>query len=230
MLTNASPRQRDTHILAAAGRFGRFGPEEEKAVRLPEIAQDKRLGDILAAWKEFVWRDIKPTANPLQISDELPAGLECSAKDVEALSIHLAELQGEKDFESKSGAFLSALIKRSRDMDFIIHTSHLQKLVRFIGVMNTKNIIVEGNTGIFSAGGMISGTLLINGNAGNLAGTSMEGGILTIAGDAQQIALDMKGGEIHLENASVVIDYQKIKGGKIFHKGVQIWPEGGGSE
>lgn len=232
-----------TSELAAGKRFGKFAPEKEKAVRVPNVKEDKALQMLKEAWKGY---------NYDRFNYDVALGaigkLEYSAKDVEKFSIALIGLQNEEHFSQKlhffqkAGLFLSALINNCKDTDFVIHTQHLIKGIGELGLMNTKNIIVNGNAGDNVGQEMEGGSIMINGNVGKTAGNFMRGGSITVNGDADQylgfymqsgtitvtgnagedVGLSMKGGEIHLLG-----DYESIsndiEGGKIYHKGKLIW-------
>ncbi len=99
--------------------------------------------------------------------------------------------------------------------------------------MEGGSITIEGNAGDF-AGRINGGSLIVKGNCGKCAGIGMKSGILTILGRAGvDVGSGMAGGEIRLEGdfGSIKDEGQEcVRGGRIFHKGVQIWPNGGGSE
>jgi glutamate synthase domain-containing protein 3 len=177
----------------------------------------------------------------LQIRDRIK-DLACPAKDVEMFSVALAELEGEKDFYSKAGPFLSALINNSKDREFVIHTTHLAFPIQYIGYHNTKIITLEGDAGDDVGCMMKDGILVVRGDAGCSVGQGMVGGAITIMGKAmdnvgseicggritvegnagENVGCYMKGGEIRIngEYASLSKEHE---GGKIYHKDSRVW-------
>jgi len=224
---NLATEQRKPMIiptLAASGKFGGFKPESERAVREAKVERSPALDAILEVWGRCSNNSISLRTASIQAS----ASLDISAKDIEAFTILCVQFQEEEGFLDKGGIFISELINISKDDRFTIYTSHLSVPIDHIGYGNTKHILVQGNTGACAGRFMTCGSITIQGDTDFEVGCSMEGGIIIVTGNASfDVGKDMKGGEIHIEG-----DYERlannIKGGRIFHKGQQIWPEGGG--
>jgi len=228
--------------VAFGSKFGKYKPEEEKEVRKVEIKEDNVLKKLKAAWKRFRYDILISWEKNYGVVSGQVKRLEYSSKDVENFCIALAEFQGEEHFGSKAGLFLSALINNGKDTDYVIHTQHLNREIRWLGYGNSRNITVNGNTGGWVGFGMKGGSItvhgdvreaagmemkggaiIVDGNATGRVGGSMKGGSITVNGDAGGwVGLGMKGGEIHLEG-----DCQSLactrEGGRIYHKGKLIW-------
>ncbi|MDD5171769.1 MAG: hypothetical protein PHF60_01915 [Candidatus ainarchaeum sp.] len=236
-------RSEDARIpaLAMANRFTKFNPETEHSVRKGEIV-DETLRQLKEMWDTCPFLYV--SMYHAEVSRFIRArGLQCSAKDVERLSLAFAEFRDEEQFSMKAGVFLSALINNGNDTDYVVHT--LPSLGQFheIGWENTKNIVVKGDIESggwrMSAGriivegdvsntvgtGMTGGTIVVEGNVSFMVGLGMEGGRIIVKGDVEgSVGNTMRDGEIYLEG-----DYAKLSndvyGGKIYHKGELIVDE-----
>jgi hypothetical protein len=219
---------------AVGSRFGKFGPEEEKASRKTDVKGYKGLEQIREIWRqfEFVTELVPQEFGSAEIidygeSDDLVLDLlkdfRCSAQEVAAFAVGLAEFQDEANFSEKAGLFLSILIINGKDDDFTIPTKHLHNPITFLGRGNNgKNITVEGDVGSYLGNGMTAGIILVNGDAGFGPGTGLRGGKIIVKGNASHVGREMKGGEIHIEGEEMDVGW-KPKGGKIFHKGKQVF-------
>jgi len=187
--------ERKSSVLAASSRFKGFRSEPLHDVRIHEVRSDPILEEMKKIWiackyeKIVLWHNAKILA---RISD-----LEYSAKDVENFSMMLALFQNESDFSDNSGSFLSALMCKCREDNFVIHTSHLSELIGKLGYRNTKNFTVDGDVGRAVGEEMKAGTIIVNGNAGEFVGYKMSGGAITVEKDAGEfVGCLMQGGKI----------------------------------
>ena len=197
METALCVRENNTQwIAAASSKFGRFRPETEEKIREHQARPSPVLEDMKKAWAAC--EEIDHNNYDMSISRMLIAkNPRFSAKDIEVFSIALAGFQDEEHFPYKAGLFLSALINRSEDSEFVIHTSHLSKPVNTLGYRNTKNIAVDGDVGHGVGSRMKDGSITIDGNADNKVGQRMGGGIIAVAGKAgDSIGHEMTGGII----------------------------------
>lgn len=143
-------------------------------------------------------------------------GMIYSARGILLFSISLAKFQGEKYFEDRAGLFLSALMNNCNGQDFTVNTQSLGIGLSYIGYQNTKNIIVDGNSGACTGQSMISGTITVNGDADFYVGQSMQGGKITINGNAEwHTGARMADGEIMVHGNSGTYTGSEMKGGKI---------------
>jgi len=197
-------RDRRAHaVLAVGGRFDKYQPEDEKDARKVTIERDPVLERLIAIWKKFEL-GFSGYNNEYKDALEQVKGISYSAKDVEKFSIALLEFQDEGNFPEKAGYFISVLINNGKDLDYVIHTQHLNQEINLLGYRNSKNITV-------------------NGNVGRGIGWEMEGGSITVNGNAgKRVGQGMKDGEIHLQGDYVTLAGD-IKGGKIYHKGKLIF-------
>lgn len=225
-------------------RFGRYGPEQEQAVRMPEVVENETLRQLRDAWKRFDYNmQTVPEKNYATALIKIDK-IECTAEDVRKFSVVLAEFQGEEKFAFRAGIFLSALINKSSGNDFVIHTNHLDVTLYYFGFLNTKNITVigdtggsfgslmqggnvavKGNAGLYVGYRMQGGTIVVERNAANCAGDEMNGGIIVVEGNAAFVGRDMKGGEIHIKGNLTCLGID-TKGGNIYHKGRLIVEDG----
>lgn len=229
--------------VAADKRFKGYKPETAKAVRTPKVKEDATLGQLRSAWE--IHRLYKESQGLYPAAIDQIKGISYSAEDVRNFCIVLAEFQNEEGFSWKAGVFLSALINNGRDEEYTIQTKHLSIRIDMLGMQNTKNITVEGSVDYKIGELMQSGRIVVKGNAGDYVGSEMSGGTIIIEGNVEYgvgeymkggviivqrdcddaAGVDMEGGEIHLHGKYKLSDY--IKGGQIFHRGVQIYPKTG---
>ena len=224
-----TPAKRPTHpaVLALAGRFGKYKPEEEKEVRKIDVKEDKVLKQLKAAWRKF--KHIGPP-NLRRIEEiyEYPyrhalkqvKGIRYSARDVESFTLALIGFQREKNFSEKAGYFLSALINNCRDTDYVVHTQHLVKEINYLGFKNTKNVVVNGNIGHSIGKCMKRGSITLNCDVGERVGWDMKGGTITVNGNADvELGCGMEGGTIIVNgNAGYSLGFA-MRGGIIILNG-----------
>lgn len=190
----------DAPVLAAAKRFGRFRPEEEKAAR-PSAAKNSGVLDLFWEIWKLPFRDAKNGSSMFsefyQAACEAAKQVRYTAADVEFFSIALIERQDEFDFSSKAGLVISALINSGKDKSFMIHTRGLDAGIHSLGYHNTKDIVVKGDVGGDFAVCMEGGLAIVEGNAGNRCGAHMKGGRISVSGSAgSSLGVIMEGGEI----------------------------------
>ena len=229
--------------MAARKRFGMYKDEEKKVVRVPQVANDQVLVQLIEAWLKVKWKG--EFSEETDFSQSYKAclkaieGIQYTSKEVEKISIVLARFQDKSQFTWKAGLFLSALINNCPESDFLIHTQHMDERINGLGIYNTKNIVIEGDAGDYLAEHMSNGTITVRGNAGSAAGAVMKSGEIIINGNcANQLGFAMKGGKITLmqkagsyvggrmENGEIVINGNcgdklgdDMLGGKITVKG-----------
>ncbi len=95
--------------------------------------------------------------------------------------------------------------------------------------MEKGTITVNGSAETFVGNGMKGGIISVR-DAGDLVGSMMKGGRIIIERDAgANVGGNMSNGEIRLNGdfGSLAMSLvERVSGGRIFHKGVLIWPEG----
>jgi hypothetical protein len=125
------------------------------------------------------------------------AKLNYGSEDVEKFSLLCCELPG---FDPvKISIFLTSLINRGKDTDFVLHTAHLPAPLPYLLRHNTKNVIVHGDVGEFACSGMKEGHVVISGDCGSRLGQYMEGGRIDVEGrlDTGYLAYLLKEGAIY---------------------------------
>ncbi|MDD5172510.1 MAG: hypothetical protein PHF60_05760, partial [Candidatus ainarchaeum sp.] len=190
---------RATHVpvLAIVKGFRGYKPEEEKGVRKAEVVEDEALKKLKAAWKACHYSCGEH--GTYRMMHEAVKTLKYSAKDIENVSVALAEFQNEVRFSEKAGLFLSALVNNGEDSEFVIHTAHFARPIGYLGYQNTKNITVDGDVGEMLGDRMDGGSIFVRGNASYYVGWMMKSGIITVGGNASHaVGTGMDGGEIHL--------------------------------
>jgi len=227
--------------LAASGRFGKgignFGPETDEAVRDLKVERTPALDAMMEAWVKTRFLPgvvvalakpgsrfglIDPRMEYYKDFSRAVGGLRYDAGDIGRFCVALAASMDEKEFAVRAGVALSVLMNRGPSSEYAICADHLAGRVDSIGYLNTKKVMIVGSVGKDCGMRMKGGSILVRGDAGEYAGMDMEGGLLTIEGYLGAcLAPGMKGGEIHIQH-----DYSHCnrEGGRIFLKGVQVWP------
>lgn len=238
MRTEAARDRKSTNVsrVTASKRFGRYKPEQEKTVRKADVKEDGTLRQLKEIWGKCEFLIVSKydvnTDDTYGAMANLLEGLDYTAKDVEKFSLALTEFQNEKYFSNKAGIFLSALINRGKDDDYVIHTRHLEKPIHWVGYRNRKNIAVKGDVGWYVGERMVSGIIAVKGDAGREVGKRMEGGTIWIKGNADmQIGFEMENGMIVVEGDVGVLTGDDMRGGKIIVSGnaehVGVYIDGG---
>ena len=200
------------------------------------------LEEIKKAWTKFKCDSHNNFTN-YNRALSLIKGIDYAAVDVGIFSIILAEFQDEKSFSKKTGIFLSALINNGADTDYVVNTLHLRVEIGYIGLHNTKNIVINGNSGGGVGFGMQRGKILVNRHGGDEVGEAMEGGVIIVNGNVgraagifmkngrivinggatDDIGVFMRGGVVHL-NGNYVALSNAIRGGRIYYKDKIVYP------
>jgi hypothetical protein len=237
MMANTMHRrmERTDSILAAGSRFSKYKPEEEKAVRKGEVAENKAVAEMLKVFNGLKYGAVTDSEGFYSMAVAFVNRLEYSAKDVELFSLALNGLQIGRDemlacdhmgrwlcyTSTKVGMFVSALVNKGKDGDYIIHTENHQFSACYLGYKNTKNITVMGPVGDYAGCILKKGKMVVDGYAGGNLGTGMRGGTIRVKGNAGlYVGEAMEGGKIYLEG-----DYNSIAEdahGRIYHKGKLI--------
>jgi hypothetical protein len=209
--------------MAVSKRFGRFKDEDEQAVRAPDVAEDRALGQLKEAWMKVRWAGTflaSSSGRHYPACMEAIAGLAYSPKDVEKFSLALAEYQDTEDFSWKAGYFLSALINNCPESKFAVYTRHLDRRIVCLGVCNTKDIMMDGDAGNFLGYRMLGGRITVNGNTDDFAGRWMVDGEIVINGDGGNSLGDgMQGGKITVKGNVGYWAGQRMKKGEIVVNG-----------
>jgi hypothetical protein len=187
----------DAPPLAIGGRFGKFGPEEEKASSKADVKENEQIKQLKNAWRSCkLYMDRTYEDRYFSMLSSIK-NLRYSAKDVENFSLVLIDFQDEENFSLKAGLFLSALINNGEESYYNIHTQHLKTQLECLGYMNTKNIMINGDAGCSVGRGMKGGSITVKGNVGEMAGLSMKGGNITVKGNAgNKVGQFMKSGSV----------------------------------
>ncbi len=159
-----------------------------------------------------------------------------TAKDVTNFSVRLKEYEKQENFSEYAGLFLSALINKAEGEKVEILTSHLSKLIDYVGYRAEKDITVIGDLGSctgaeMSYGRMVHvkgsvqdntgrelyrGLIFVEGNAGEQTGDRATGGIITVQGNAGDwTGFFMGGGTIHVYGDSGNYTGRSLKKGFI---------------
>lgn len=87
----ARSRRHVPRSTAADKRFGRYKPEREKAVRAPEVKEDRVLQQLRGAWGRFEYSGYTSPVRNYPRAQKALKGLRYTPKDVERFSLVLAE-------------------------------------------------------------------------------------------------------------------------------------------
>ena len=213
------------NITNADDRFGGYKPEIDSPVRKLKVEHGETLRELKTIFRKFLRKNIKGTQErgfltAQDVAKEMIADISYTAKDVEKFSLVLAEFQHEKDFPERAGRFLSVLINKGKDSNYVLHTGHLEH-ISYIGVENIKNIVIEGDGGDEVAYGMESGKIVLKGDTGSAAGDFLSGGELIIKGNSGNgLGRSMSGGKIilhgNLNNPCIYVSAgDMMRGGEI---------------
>lgn len=219
----------NTKTLAILDKFEKqesLGREREQMVK-----GNRKVAKMQAAFREFLKN---------YLSDNLPiekyesackqidlSNIQYTAENIRHFSMALNQFKEEKNIEKRAGFFLSALINRSKEKDFVIDIENLTFGMEYLGCENTKNITVNGNlgglTGYYAKEGskitvngnagvhtgyrMSGGEIIVNGDVGEMTGHEMDGGKITVNGNIGEItAYDLDCGDVYQYKRRIVED------------------------
>jgi hypothetical protein len=191
-------------ILRAEDLFDSLGKEQrEPEDRKIEITKNERLEELVKGFEEVLKIKLKPFQpnfnNLIYIIKIIP-----TSKEISDFSILMSDYQDHKEFRKYSGLYLSALINKSKDKEFIINTNHLEKLPDYMGFENNGKII------------------RINKDIGDFLGDGMKKGIIYVRNSEGALGYNMKGGEIHADNSGYSLGFSMAKG-RIYVKTAGIY-------
>ncbi len=196
----------------AAGRFGNYKSEPERAARALDTKKDPKLARLVSAWHSLLELELwyyKTICKSLK-------SIEVDSTAIESFSLALISFQGEESFPTKAGLFLSALINKCKDEEFVIHTSHLDQRINSLGYRNTKHIMVKGDVDQYLGCEMKRGSIQVDGDAWGKAGSNMRGGLISINGRAgYDLGCEMSGGRISVFGDGGERIGRKMRGGAI---------------
>lgn len=203
-------RKRDTTApLSARKRFGKYKEETGRATRNVRVQRSESLGRLMAAWEKYDFSPIDYTENLYEKRNfrrawQVLHGMEISSRDVAEFCVAVAEFQDMAEFSDRAGHLISAMIRKSPDQDFALHTGHFERPLRFLGFCNSKNVVIEGSVGAMLGTEMSGGMIEVKGDAGYNVGTCMSGGIIEISGDAGRYLGDrLKAGKIIVDGSAL---------------------------
>jgi len=184
-------RRVEVPALAVSKRFGMYNKEEPQAVRKAQDIKKSEIREQLEKALEKLEYSNVSLANQdkeeRNYTNALKAieGLSITAKDVESFTVGVLPLVFQRwDFGYKAGFLLSALINTCKELDFTIHTQHIDTLLKYLGHQNCKNVSVNGNVGGMLGCEMRQGSITVMGDVAELVGTMMSGGCIIVEGDA----------------------------------------------
>jgi len=233
-------------VVEARRKFGGYKREAPKAIRAPKVKENRALAEAHRLYADFYdgergrRDDLARGAcyEEFVHASRLLEGADMSAKTITEFSITFDDCllpeHKNKPHRYYEGIFISAMVKKAKEMDFVIHlTEDVRRIVGFIGYENEKNIRVYGDVGDSSFIRMSSGTVEILGHAcGNLA-EQMSGGRIVIHEDYWghvsycYIGHKMTGGEIRIKgksNPQLELEplVKRIEHGRVYYKGELI--------
>jgi hypothetical protein len=212
--------------MAASKRFGRYKDESGKTSREAQVDESAFISQLMKAFRSL------QMAYPVVLrmyprSIELLRGLKPSPRTVQRVCIAMREFQGERNFQTRAGVFLSALFnveEFSGKEALRLDLRHLDVPLNYMGLRNRKNLVLIGDVGTDAGHKMESGSILVEGDAGDEAGSDLCGGKLIIHGDVGiKLGEWMRGGEIHVhgrkKSKGLLVISGHLKGGRIYSEG-----------
>ena len=196
MRSKPRPQDNDSyqgHREKAPGRFKRYKEEEGNDTREPVSNRDWTLERLMTIWKDIPFSNYQETYS---VADLVLRNAVCGREDIERFSVALAMFSEEREFRSKAGIFLSALINNGCDSCYTVHTDHVHP-PSALGYMNTKIVRVRGDVGDLLGWAMRKGCIEVSGDAGDSIGPWMEGGLIRLNGGWKGISDDAGRGAIY---------------------------------
>ncbi|MEW6036494.1 MAG: hypothetical protein AB1529_07825 [Candidatus Micrarchaeota archaeon] len=230
--------------LAASKKFGRYGPEAEKASRTGQYKREE-FNDIMDLWQRM-WDSQKATRDLEKMYEEAAKGVEALgmagiefgefAARVAELSILLPEDEGVgliKHNNFRAGIALSAVINCSSRELFDIDLDGVGIALAELGYRNVKEVTFRrgaplyGTASDFNLGNcMEKGSIDYHGGIFGRVGRKMSGGVIRIHGDAISspvgnlpIGAKMTGGEIWVFGNADNLVGPGMRGGEIHFEG-----------
>ena len=214
---------------AISDPFGRYKPESEHSVNIPDIREDKTLKRLVGAFQCFMLSEPEPRAEreyDQAHSIIFPLRSNYAAKDITTFSIAFAKFQNMVFFEDRAGPFISALIDNCADKEITIITEHLAQMLNYFGYYDIKHVVIKGSIGEsccpFNLGTVdIEGhvghqcglknkaTINIKGNTGTIFGYGNKGK-LNVGGRIGSLGGDIGTGDIYESGKQIVKDGERL--------------------
>jgi formylmethanofuran dehydrogenase subunit C len=155
------------------------GKREEAKGKLGKIA----LELICQGYEEFMQQ-----TNRNMIPTEITDRYKPTKEQVLEFSRALVRYKDWKDFASDTSNYLTALMHSSKDAEFEIDVTELNKAGRILNYLGHrlqgKRLTVNGNAGELVGGYAQNSQITVNGNAGDLAGIYAQNSQITVNGNA----------------------------------------------
>jgi hypothetical protein len=188
-------------LLRAEDLFDSLKPEEKQPEeKRIEVRRNKRLEKIIRGFENSIKKFPVSRLESYNSSEDISKLMKRltpykpTSHEISDFSILLENYQDFNRFEKYAGFYLSSLINKSRDKEFIICTRHLEKLPDYVGYKNNGKII------------------RVNGDAGHHIGKSMNRGKIYATNVGYFVGCYMQGGEIHIKNAGPCLGFKMCDG------------------
>jgi len=197
-------------VLRMEDLLGSLGGEQEHKKRELEVARSPALVDMCKKFEALFPRQIAYATKLYEVSeDNLPA--KYTAEDVKQFSIVLVMYQSVKDFSAFAGHYVSALVNHCPDKEVTLITKHLGTQVRSLGFKIMDHaLVIHGSTGDFLGSTMSGGKIVVHGDAGKAVGADMRGGVIRIEGEYESLSGCIRGGSIYHQGIQIVKDGKKV--------------------
>lgn len=133
--------------LAKPKVFEEFSDYVSRGIKV-KIEESKGVDEILDLYEE--WLDAVKDEDDVDcayaLALDMISDLSFRSKDISEFSRRIGKYSKEKSF-SKSGLFLSALINCCVDEKIVLELGEIGRSIDYIGYLNEKEIIIEGDTG-----------------------------------------------------------------------------------
>ena len=200
--------------------FDRYKTEEKQKVRKADVKEDQVLAKLKDAFERYQYKARWVVGkNPeYKGADVLVKGINYTVRDVERFVIALAEFTEQTEFERRAGFFISALVNNCSDDNFRLPLKYLPNPLHFLGMENTKNIIIEGNVDVSLGIRMDGGSIIVEGDSMDGVGDSMKSGLIIVNGSSSAVdgvGNNMTGGKVVIRGDVHGVVGEKMEGGII---------------
>jgi formylmethanofuran dehydrogenase subunit C len=145
------------------------------------------IDDICKGYEEFMWKD-KSGKIPTEITDRYNP----TKEQILEFSRALVKFKDLPDFSAHTADYLAALMHSSKDKDFVLDLTELNKtgdVLHFLGHgMKGKSLTITGNAGERVGLEAENSKITVNGNVGHLVGFDAINSDITINGNAKMFA------------------------------------------
>jgi len=205
---------------AAFGLLDNLRPQENiGGARTRQIKQSPGLAALENLLSQAM--SIKPEGSGLRENNyekllPLVQGLQCTSRDIEALSFIIEKYAPKYREDALVGLFFSALMNNSNESDFSLFVQNSPVPLEILGFRNNKNISINGDVGGDLGYLMECGSIILQGNATSHIGYGMESGTIEVFGSVEDNAgYFMHGGSLTVNRNAGIYTGNSMQNGNI---------------